>query len=184
MFERFTQAARTAVVGAQQEAREQSSPAIGSEHLLFGVLTDVEGAPAVVLRRWGVDAAKVASVIDGTTALDDEALSALGVDLGEVRRRAEDEFGPGALDPRARASRRGTTLSKGHIPFTTEVKGALAQAVRAAVFSGHSEIGSAQLFLGLLADDGTTRRVLHRLGVTASAEELVRLVQAELDQAG
>ena len=183
MFERFTQAARTAVVRAQEQARAQGSPTIGAGHLLFGVLTDTDAAPAVVLHRWGVDAAAVATTIDRVTGLDDEALSALGIDVDEVRRRAEDAFGRGALDRPAARSRWGRTMTKGHLPLTSEAKEALTQAVRAATSYGHPEIGSAQLFFGLLADEGTTRRILHGLGVNASTEELIRLVRAELDQA-
>jgi ATP-dependent Clp protease ATP-binding subunit ClpA len=179
MFERFTKAARTAVVRAQEEAREQGSPTIGAAHLLFGVLTDTDGAPATVLRRWDVSAASLAAAAGGAD-LDDEALSALGIDLDEVRRRTEDAFGPGALD----RPRWGRGMAKGHIPFTPEAKASLGEAVRAAVRGSVHEIGSAQLFLGLLAvEDGTAVRTLRRLGVTASAEELRRLVQAELDQA-
>jgi hypothetical protein len=37
--------------------------------------------------------------------LDPQALEAIGIDLEEVRRRAEQSFGPGALD-RTRAARR------------------------------------------------------------------------------
>ncbi|MGI3784929.1 MAG: Clp protease N-terminal domain-containing protein [Janthinobacterium lividum] len=97
-----------------------------------------------------------------------------------MRRRTEDAIGPGALDRVATASRRRT---RAHLPFTAETKVALSQAVRSAALYRCSEIGSAQLFLGLLADDGTTRRVLHRAGVTASTEELIQQVRAELVRA-
>src|SRR4051794_28277636 len=184
MFERFTQAARTAVVRAQEEAREHRSPTIGAGHLLFGVLTDADAAPAVVLRRWGVDAARVSAVVDAAHALDDEALAALGIDLDEVRRRTEDAFGAGALDQPAPRARWGRGMPKGHIPFTAESKAALGEAVRAAVRGASREIGPAQLFLGLLAvQEGTALRTLRRAGVDATARELSHLVQAELDQA-
>ncbi|MGI3782558.1 MAG: Clp protease N-terminal domain-containing protein, partial [Janthinobacterium lividum] len=62
---------------AQEQAREHGSPTIGAEHLLYGVLTDAGGAPAVVLRRHGVDARRVSALDDGT-GLDHEALSASG----------------------------------------------------------------------------------------------------------
>ena len=177
MFERFTQAARTAVVRAQEEARRHGSPTIGAEHLLVGVLADPAGVPAAVLRRWDVDAAQLAAA-ESVAALDEEALKALGVDLDEVRRRTEDAFGPGALDEPAGQP------SKGHIPFTSEAKAALGEAVRAAIRTGSREIGSAQVFLGLLAvEEGTAIRVLRRLGVDASAAELNRLAEAEMSQA-
>lgn len=185
MFERFTQAARAAVVRAQEEAREQGSPTIGAEHLLVGVLAAAHGVPASVLRRWDVDAARVAAAVRGGVAgLDDRALAALGIDLEEVRRRTEDAFGPGALDQPVGQSRRGLRIAKGHLPLTLEVKAALNQAVRAAVLGGQPDIGSAQLFLGLLAvEEGTSLRTLRGLGVDASPAELRRLVEVELDQA-
>jgi ATP-dependent Clp protease ATP-binding subunit ClpA len=154
MFQRFTAPARAAVVHAQELARNQGSPTIGAEHLLVGVLIDEEGVPAALLRRWDVDAVRVtAAVRGGVAGLDDEALSALGIDLDEVRRRTEDAFGPGALDPPVRSPR------KGHIPFTTEAKVALGESVRSAVLGSAPEIGSAQLFLGLLAVEEARRSV-------------------------
>lgn len=180
MFERFTQAARRAVVLAQEEARQQGSPTIGVGHLLFGVLSDTTAAPAVVLQRYGVDATRVAAATDAGT-LDADALSTLGIDLDEVRRQAEAEFGAGALDPSSR-SRWNRRMTKGHIPFTPEAKGALAEALRAAVTHGDREIGSAQLFLGLLTDP-TVTTTLRGLGAEVSPTELTRQVRAELDQA-
>lgn len=181
MFERFTHAARTAVTQAQEEARRRGAPAIGTEHLLLGVLADVDGAPAVVLARHGIDAVRVAEACRATPDLDDEALASLGIDLDEVRRRAEDAFGPGALDePRPVRERRG--LLAAHVPFTAGAKRALAQAVRAATFHHDREIGSAQLFLGLLTDEDVVL-ILHRLGSTATTEELVSAVRERLDRA-
>jgi ATP-dependent Clp protease ATP-binding subunit ClpA len=179
MFERFTAAARAAVVHAQELAREQGSATIGAEHLLVGVLSDDQGVPAAVLRRWDVDAARVTAAVSGGAAgLDDQALAALGIDLDEVRRRTEDAFGPGALDQPVRTRR------KGHVPFTTEAKAALGESVRSAVLGSAREIGSAQLFLGLLAmEEGTAVRTLRRVGVDASTADLRRLVQAEIGQA-
>ena len=181
MFERFTQAARTAVVTAQEEARMHGAPTIGVEHLLIGVLADTGGAPAVVLSRYGIDADRVAA--EGRTGadLDDEALSALGIDLEEVRRRTEEAFGPGALDE-ARSPRGRRGLMKGHLPFTAGAKAALSQAVQAAVHHRDREIGSAQLFLGLLTDE-TVVLTLRRLGATASTEQLTSLIRECLKQA-
>ena len=181
MFERFTQAARDAVVAAQEEARDQGSPALGVTHLLVGVLRDADGAPAVVLARHGIDAAAVAELSRRVTASDDEALSALGIDVDEVRRRTEQAFGPGALDePRPVRGRLG--LTKGHLPFSTGAKSALSEAVRGAAFHRDHEIGSAQLFLGLLADDEVVL-TLRQLGLDASTEDLISSVRSQLSQA-
>lgn len=181
MFERFTQAARTAVVRAQEQAWEQDSPALGAEHVLVGVLADPTEPPARALRRLGVDAAQVVEEVRRAAQVDDEALSALGIDVDEVRRRTEEAFGPGALDPPRRSRRRRT---RGHVPFTREAQESLELALRHAVAAGDREIGSVQLFSGLLSTEGgTPLRVLRHLGVTTSSEELIRLVRAELDEA-
>ena len=181
MFERFTQGARRAVVLAQEEARQQGSPTIGVQHLLVGVLSDTTAAPAVVLARWSVDARTVAELADIDDRRDHEALSVLGIDLDEVRRRAEEQFGAGALDERPR-TRWGRRIAAGHIPFTPGAKAALKQAVSAAVLHQDREIGSAQLFLGLLADE-SVQRALSQLGVTAKTEDLSLLIRERLQQA-
>ena len=38
--------------------------------------------------------------------IDSQALTAIGIDLEEVRRRVEESFGPGALDRRIRSAQR------------------------------------------------------------------------------
>lgn len=183
MFERFTRAARDAVMRAQEQAQEQDAPAIGAEHVLIGVLTDPTEPPARALRRLGVDAAQVVEEVRRGAGLDDEALSSLGIDVDEVRRRTEEAFGPGALDPSPRR-RRGGTKTRRHIPFSAEAKESLEMALRRALAAGDREIGSVQVFSGLLSTGGgTSFRVLRRLGVETSSEDLIRLVRAELDQA-
>ncbi len=114
MFERFTKLARTVVVHAQEIARERRSPTIGPEHLLLALFVVPEGLAATILVRLQVDRADVEADLVRGGPFDAEGLATLGIDLEEVRRQAEETFGPGALD-RTRAARghwRG-----GHIPF-------------------------------------------------------------------
>ena len=54
MFERFTTAARAAVVSAQTPARQAGHTEIGAADLLAGVLDDTDGIPARVLADLGV----------------------------------------------------------------------------------------------------------------------------------
>jgi ATP-dependent Clp protease ATP-binding subunit ClpA len=54
MFERFTVRARRVVVLAQEEARELDHDYIGTEHLLLGLLPDVEGVAVRVLAGLGI----------------------------------------------------------------------------------------------------------------------------------
>ncbi|NLW91878.1 MAG: ATP-dependent Clp protease ATP-binding subunit [Syntrophomonadaceae bacterium] len=64
MFRRFTQRARNAVVHAQDEARQLNHPAIGTEHILLGLLREGEGVGARALLNMGVDLEKVRDEIN------------------------------------------------------------------------------------------------------------------------
>ncbi len=55
MFKRFTQRARNTVMHAQEEARELGHPAIGTEHILLGLLREGEGVGAKALMNLGID---------------------------------------------------------------------------------------------------------------------------------
>jgi ATP-dependent Clp protease ATP-binding subunit ClpA len=179
MFERFTKLARTVVVHAQEIARERRSPTIGGEHLLLGLFAVPDGLAATILARLQVDRADVEADLVRGGPFDAEGLATLGIDLEEVRRQAEETFGPGALD-RTRAARghwRG-----GHIPFERDAKKALELALREAVRLGHGFIGTEHLLLGLM-HEGRVRDVLVARGVgldgtRALVEELVRKRQA------
>ena len=179
MFERFTKRARTVVVHAQEIARERRSEAIGSEHLLLGLFAVPDGLAATILSRLQVDRADVEADLVRGGPFDAGGLATLGIDLEEVRRQAEETFGPGALD-RTRAARghwRG-----GHIPFERDAKKALELALRESVRLGHGFIGTEHLLLGLL-HEGRVRDVLVARGVgldgtRALVEELVRKRQA------
>lgn len=59
MFRRFTQRAKNAVMYAQEEARNLGHPAIGTEHILLGLLREGEGIGAKALTSLGVDLDKV-----------------------------------------------------------------------------------------------------------------------------
>jgi len=183
MFERFTKRARTVVVHAQEIARERRSPTIGSEHLLLGLFAVPDGLAATILSRLQVDRADVEADLgrgapfDG--AFDSAGLATLGIDLEEVRRQAEETFGPGALDRTQAAQGR---WRGGHIPFERDAKKALELGLREAVRLGHGFIGTEHLLLGLL-HDGRARDVLVARGVgldgtRALVEELVRKRQA------
>lgn len=171
MFERFTSNARSAVVLAQEQARTMRHDHIGAEHLLLGVMTMPDTVGARVLGRLGVDINAVRPQVEGLAWQDAEALRALGIDMDEVRRRAEETLGAGALDrpgpPRTRIGSR--RRSRGTVPFHPSAKAALVQSLREAVHLSHDYIGTEHLLLGLLADEhGPARLVLQRLGVTAS----------------
>jgi ATP-dependent Clp protease ATP-binding subunit ClpC len=111
---------------AQDEARGLGHGYIGTEHVLIALL-GADSTSGNELRRQGatVEAARVAAQsafeqIESPNRFvpDEVALSAVGVDLDEVRRRAEAEFGPGAVPMRVGAP-----------PFTPRVKAVLERAV-------------------------------------------------------
>lgn len=163
MFEKFTDPARRAVVLAQEETRERRSDRIAPEHLLFGVLR-CPGTPGEELLRdagVGVDDAERALAV--VRPDDAGALATLGIDLDEVRRAAEESFGPGALE---RTGGRWGRWFGGHIPFHGDTKKALELALREAVRLGDRHIGTEHLLLGLLHPPATGARVLGELGVT------------------
>ncbi|HEY3711779.1 MAG TPA: Clp protease N-terminal domain-containing protein, partial [Amycolatopsis sp.] len=106
MFELFTPEARTVVVQAQQHAGRLGHRYVGPEHLLLSVAS--AGGPAgAVLRDHGVTQDRVEEEIvrraglGGGTGLfgdlDQDALSAIGIDLDAVRARIEASFSAEAL---------------------------------------------------------------------------------------
>jgi ATP-dependent Clp protease ATP-binding subunit ClpA len=182
MFERFTEEARRVVVLAQEEAREAGDPCIDGAHLLLGIAT-VQGPGSRVLRRNGVDVPRLRAAIhdvgDPNGPLDADALAALGIDLGQVRRAAESVFGAGALDDRSRRRRRRPT---GHLPFTAAAKRALVGSLRAAIARGDRSIDSRHLLLGLLdAGEKRTDAVLRRLDLDPA--DLRRRLEDDSDAA-
>ncbi|MFE9329528.1 Clp protease N-terminal domain-containing protein [Streptomyces sp. NPDC006925] len=176
MFERFTGEARDVVIGAQEEAHSLGHDRIGTEHLLLGAMRRPEQTGAATLYRLGVSAASCRAAVAGVVAgsredlgpQDAEALRALGIDLAEVRRHAEESFGAGALDAApgsARTGRGGGTATR-HIPFSARAKDALKRALREASARGDREIGTAHVLLGVLrSEDNISVAVFSRLGV-------------------
>ncbi|WP_432541555.1 Clp protease N-terminal domain-containing protein [Kineococcus sp. SYSU DK002] len=181
MFERFTRDARAAVVAAQEEARQLGHDRIGEEHVLLGCLATPSVAQRI-LTGAGADLTTVREVVHRGTAPDDaEALRSLGIDLEEVRRRAEETFGPGALD---RAPRRRRLFGRGlpgHIPFDRSGKKVLEDALRVALSLRHDYIGTEHVLLAALGHtEGRGVRALREAGVTLDRATATDLVLAEL----
>lgn len=191
MFERFTKPARGVVVQTQEQARDMRHDWIGTEHILLALVRDQNAAGAATLIRLGADAdacrEAVTAVIGRPDAqfaeADAEALREFGIDLDEVRRRAEQAFGEGALDTptaegepersgrfrRSKPPGAGERRS-GHIPFTRRAKKALELALREAIARGDKHIGTEHITLALLrSDDKVTEAVWERLGLDTNA---------------
>jgi ATP-dependent Clp protease ATP-binding subunit ClpC len=63
MFERFTEKAQKVLYFAQEEAKNLKHPAIGTEHILLGLLREGEGVGAKALMALGIDLSKVQATV-------------------------------------------------------------------------------------------------------------------------
>ncbi|MBU7600572.1 peptidase [Streptomyces sp. P38-E01] len=149
-----------------------------TEHLLLALLEDPTLPGPATLRRLGITeqaARREVTLLDspgGPLAQEDAAAPAsLGIDVEEVRRRAEQSLGAGALEEpvprrgRLGLLRRGRRPGAGHLPFTRPAKQALELSLREAVRRGDRSIGTEHLLLGLLDEaDRRTAALLGRFG--------------------
>lgn len=182
MFERFTDAARAVVKGAQTEARlcgRCGQNHIGTEHLLLALLRPGSGIPYDLLTTAGLSHERVAAFITGLAdateplgAADAAALEAIGIDLDAVRTKLEENFGPGALTPPQPPARRGLFRRRakpagtGHMPFTPRAKVVLELSLREALRLKHRYIGSEHILLGLIREGkGLAARILTDNGI-------------------
>ena len=190
MFERFTQRARDAVVNAQQQARTLGHAQIGGEHILLALVLDHDSIAAKVLTGLGVNEAAVRAEVAVLGHSDASALEAFGIDLGQVRRRAEEAFGPGALE-RPVGKRMGGLFRRGYLryiggnlPFNNDAKRLLERSLREALALRHNYIGTEHLLLAVVANERSAAAgVLRHLGVTPSHEEVKTRVLAEINRA-
>lgn len=146
MFERFTRGARDAVIQAQTEAVELGDDEIGTQHVLLGVLWNADDVGKQLLDEMGLGYRNIRHRVEagvGGFFPDTDALQGIGINLDEVRRRAEQAFGRGALGRRAGCRR------SGHIPFDADAKKTLELALREAVALKHTGIGIEHVLLGL-----------------------------------
>jgi ATP-dependent Clp protease ATP-binding subunit ClpA len=94
------------MIAAADASRRIGHDYIGTEHLLLSLAEDHDGAAARALTGAGLSGTAVQAEIVRIVGLcerphgrlDAGALATLGIDLDEVRRQADDAFGPGALE--------------------------------------------------------------------------------------
>ena len=161
MFERFTKEARTAVVRAQEEARDALAAMIDVEHLALGAL-EAHGGASVALQEAGLAPDALRRRLTGHargSGLDEEALASLGIDFGAVNRAAEETFGEGALERAGRLARQ-HGRKRAHIPFTKDAKKSLELALREAIRLGEREISDRHILLGVLRTGGPVADLL------------------------
>ena len=180
MFERFTDRAKAVVHGAQLEAQVRGAANVRSEHLLAALLSGPDDLAQAVLLRSGVDLLALLRTVralpdpasPGARPADDaQALSALGIDLAQVRRQVEDVFGPGALE-RTRAARSGGR--RGFTRWDRSATKVIELSLREALHLRHRSIGTEHVLLGLLhPGTGAGQEVLAGAGVRLDAARLV-----------
>lgn len=174
VYERFTELARRAMVASRDAADALGHGHIGTEHLLLG-LTQTAGTASEVLRAHGVELGRARDEVEKLYAAyvrehgapaarvqsARDALASIGVDIGEIRRRADETFGPGALKyPRA--------------AFSLRAKKTVQSALHRARAQGMETIDTEHLLLGVLDVGGTGVRVL--MGLAVDPESLRRSV--------
>jgi ATP-dependent Clp protease ATP-binding subunit ClpA len=157
MFERFTDDARQIVFEARRLAIARGDDRVGPLHMLSALTTvpaGRDGVAARVLAAHGVDQAAVARLLgpapgaEPGAQADAEALASIGIDLDEIRRKVEENFGEGALD---RVTARGGPPSwRGPSALTDDARSTLAMALREAMALHHNYIGTEHILLGLL----------------------------------
>jgi len=178
IYDRLTELTKRSLVAARDVAASLGHDFIGTEHLLLG-LAQTAGTASEVLRAHGIElgqlraetvhqlAADGAPAPQGQAAKD--ALSALGIDVAAIQRRADETFGPGAFQyPRP--------------AYSLRAKQVLQVSLRQAVELGQQRIDTEHLLLGVLAEsEGGGVRVLSALG--ADVEALRRSVLERMESA-
>lgn len=166
VYERFTELAKRAIVAARDAADSLGADFVGTEHLLLG-LAQTAGTASEVLRAQGLDLARTRAQIrrlageagpTGAGSRGAQALSALGIDVAEIQRRADETFGPGAFRyPRP--------------AFSLGLKRAVQLSLQQARDLGVEVIDTEHLLLGLLAldEDTIAKRALTELGTDLAA---------------
>lgn len=172
MFELFSEAARKVLLYATQEGLALGHQAITPEHLVLGVMKDIDGIAATTLAEHCVDRRPLVDAITDMGTAEADLLQTIGIDLQSVRRQAEANFGPGALD-RPRPRRTGLFRPRprgGAMPYTDAATKALQQSLQEAQALNSSSIGTEHLLLGLLADEqDPAPRTLRQLGADPAA---------------
>ncbi|MGI6712004.1 MAG: ATP-dependent Clp protease ATP-binding subunit [Bacillota bacterium] len=77
MFSKFTERAQKVIYLAQLEAKRLRHPAVGTEHILLGLLKEGEGVAANVLKALGLSLAAIAAEIEKNIGVGDQPVAEL-----------------------------------------------------------------------------------------------------------
>jgi ATP-dependent Clp protease ATP-binding subunit ClpA len=174
VFELFTSLAKRAIVVSQDEAMGLGHDFIGTEHLLLGLAGVPESTAGGVLREHGVTPvparAEAVRLLDAmgvraTAWQQAEALATIGIDVAEIRRRADESFGPGQfLYPRP--------------PYTNRAKTVLEQSVLESRDRGDDTVGTEHMLLAMIAEgNGVGVQVLASLNVDPASLRMAILAR-------
>ena len=194
MFERFTQQARQSVMSTQEEVRALVATQVLPVHVLIGTVSAVEAAEASeprlasVLAESGLTAARLREDLQSQGQdfghNDAAALESVGIDLNEVRRAVDAQFGEGALDAAAGPAplRRRLFGSKGgHLPFSSGAKAVLTDSLRESTARKDGFIGTEHLLLGVLR--GADPAAMSLISRHVAPEELRARILGTMDAA-
>jgi ATP-dependent Clp protease ATP-binding subunit ClpC len=104
MFERFTERARRVIILAQEEAKRLNHSAVGTEHILLGIIREGEGVASKVLESLNINPDKVRAEIENAigrgertpyeeVAFTPRAKKVLELALDEARRLGHNYIG-------------------------------------------------------------------------------------------
>lgn len=188
MFEQLDSDAMLVVQVGINEAHRFHNGYLGTEHLLLGAISHLEVLPAAARQEMPRDLGQARHRVERMLTIgrgipsDTVLLASLGIDVGEVRRRATETFGSDAvrrasLRVGARRRRRARSIHgvrrRGCFPLLTgdglgvmpRVKLALERAVKEAHALGLTLVTPALLLAGILEDhEAMAHELLRELG--------------------
>lgn len=169
---------------ARREASTLRHRYVGTEHLLLALTCEDFGFASDLIRRAGITERALRGRITDTlgapvrqvvTRGEAEALLAIGIDVEQIRRETEDNFGPGALDAPACSERPIVD-----VPLSARMKRTLKKAARTG--SIRRGIGPERVLLAVVSQpDVLATKLLRALGsdpLILAAELNERLRQA------
>ena len=174
MFERFDSDARAILTEALVEARRSGCGYLGTEHVLIAQVSTPTVLSPAVRTHLPVSAAVVRDQLNREVgasvgvASNEALLATLGIDLGEVRRRAEATFGPAALERVAVRPNRRWRRRRRCFPMLIDNLGVMPRLKRAVERASTHQLGlvtPAGLLLAIVEDgDAMATRLLVGLG--------------------
>ena len=160
----YTAAARSAVLCAQQAAKESGSPVIGTEHLLLGLAMETEGTAGVVLRDFGVDGQTLRTLISELIGPESEFVPhAKGDEVPVPKKRRRKKAAAADMAALDRKAGEHFVLPKN---LTPRADFALKIAAEQAGYFFSKDVGTEHILLALMRDtDCNAAKLLHTRSV-------------------